>query len=698
MLRQTITRLYLLLFCIFCIKCNASADLPPEATPVSYKGRIIPLESYAKQYLQEFYGKPHIKKNHLNAFHQIEGSALDFFQKLYFYGHEQFDHSPLFHIHYAGVKKALGLNLKENHFSYEEITKAIYENEESSLNVMRLIITYHFAKNALEMQAHKKSFKTELKALTPGLFVTLDKENLIVAEVPDFKPWHFLKKKMILQENVKDNLTTIEREIKHDAEELLNLLALMNQYKNLKGISQKQNEIYEKKFLKMQESGTSSKEIAILLENEHPLQSRLNGSGSLIYSIPSKKNGVFYPIDSLDLKTYDLKTNSLKPINNFTIYSDTSFQKIQAAYGALKKSVLNNEHLNIQTSFVKLENALNEAYAEIEGSVAKEAHQKTLYYPASGQLKAELLYQRLPLIEASILCYLIALIGLIISRILTQRSLKLLSLIFLSFGLIFHTAILGLRCYILNRPPVSNMFETVIYVPWIALIAGFIFYYFNKNSLLLIASCFCSIVLLIVLKVAGMNSHFENVQAVLDSNYWLTVHVLLIVGSYGVFFLCGVLGQIYLGYSFFNKKETEEMKFLANLILQTMYTGVFMLIPGTILGGVWAAESWGRFWDWDPKESWAFISSCIYLIVIHGYRFHKISGFGLAFGSCFGLMAISFTWYGVNYILGTGLHSYGFGSGKDLYYYLFLLIQLFFLIIILYKHQKRLEIKCKNML
>jgi ABC-type transport system involved in cytochrome c biogenesis permease subunit len=77
--------------------------------------------------------------------------------------------------------------------------------------------------------------------------------------------------------------------------------------------------------------------------------------------------------------------------------------------------------------------------------------------------------------------------------------------------------------------------------------------------------------------------------------------------------------------------------------------GVAMLIPGTILGGVWAAESWGRFWDWDPKESWAFISSCIYLMVIHAYRFHFIRNIGLAAGSIAGLLMISFTWYGVNY-------------------------------------------------
>src|SRR5438128_6981056 len=105
-----------------------------------------------------------------------------------------------------------------------------------------------------------------------------------------------------------------------------------------------------------------------------------------------------------------------------------------------------------------------------------------------------------------------------------------------------------------------------------------------------------------------------------------------------------------------HRTETLPMKRLSQVILQTLYGGTTLLITGTILGGIWAAESWGRFWDWDPKESWAFISSCFYLIWIHAYRFGRIGSFGLAIGAVGGLLAISFTWYGVNYILGTGLH------------------------------------------
>jgi ABC-type transport system involved in cytochrome c biogenesis permease subunit len=144
----------------------------------------------------------------------------------------------------------------------------------------------------------------------------------------------------------------------------------------------------------------------------------------------------------------------------------------------------------------------------------------------------------------------------------------------------------------------------------------------------------------------------------------------MIVASYGALILGGILGHVYL------LKKSQRLE---ETLLQCLYVGIALLIPGTILGGVWAAQSWGRFWDWDPKESWAFISACVYLLVIHAYRFRKIQAKGLAIGSILGLLAISFTWYGVNYILGSGLHTYGFGSGGEWIYYSYLILELAFI-------------------
>lgn len=306
-----------------------------------------------------------------------------------------------------------------------------------------------------------------------------------------------------------------------------------------------------------------------------------------------------------------------------------------------------------------------EDYNTIAGTVYLQAEGKALRYPTIGQLRAELILFRIPFKWIIIGSYLLA--------ALCMLWKKWVGWAFAIFGFLLHTTALALRCYALMRPPVSNMHETLLYVPWIAMIVGMIF---GKRGLVLIAATLISAILLLFLP---SHTTLENVQAVLDSQYWLIVHVMMVVGSYGVFFLCGICGHLYL-------LQRAPSPSLAKTLIQTMYLGTALLICGTILGGVWAAESWGRFWDWDPKEAWAFISSGTYLIWIHAYKFKKIKERGLALGSIIGLMTITFTWYGVNYILGTGLHSYGFGSGGKIFYYIYLLGELLFVGLIFFKN------------
>lgn len=669
---------------------NLYAEEDYKALPVSYKGRFVPLDVYAKLELQEFYGKTAIKKEHSQAFNLSDRSALTFLLNLYFYGSKQYDNAPLFAVHYAELKKILALDLKTTHFSYNQLQNSL-NNEESNLALMRLIIPYFFVKNETPSQ------KKEIKELAPGLFVVLKDNKLMVALAPKIAPWNFLNTDYLLTDNFEETSAKLKK-FKSIVDESLELLSLLNTYKNLKVMENRDNLAFENSFKELEAKHISPKEIAVLLETQHPLIKRLENSGSLLKVLPLKKTNSFVSLDSLGIKTYNAKTGKIDFTGNFTSYSDAEFDKIKKAYFKLKKTLNDKNESLIFASFQELANALNQSYSTIAGTPSKEAYQKTIDYPTKNQLQAELAYYNYPLLEITIFLYAVALIGLVLSVTLNKSSLTFYSLIIAIISFMLHTLILALRCYILNRPPVSNMFETVIYVPWIAMVAGFIFYGRFKNPFLLIASCFSALSLLILLEVTGMNNSLENVQAVLDSQYWLIIHVMAIVGSYGVFFLSGVMGQIYLIQYLIKGKETAEMKFLAKCILQTLYLGVILLIPGTILGGVWAAESWGRFWDWDPKESWAFISSCIYLIVIHAFRFHKISSFGLSVGSVIGLLAISFTWYGVNYILGTGLHSYGFGSGGEIYYYIFILSQLIFLTIVSYKHQNVVVMKSNDMI
>ncbi len=178
-----------------------------------------------------------------------------------------------------------------------------------------------------------------------------------------------------------------------------------------------------------------------------------------------------------------------------------------------------------------------------------------------------------------------------------------------------------------------------------------------------------------------LDESFTPLQPVLRDNFWLTIHVLTIVSSYGAGALAWGLGNLALGYYLFGKYVTvggsdsptsteatirrppPQTVALASYVYKSMQVAVLLLAAGTILGGLWADVSWGRFWGWDPKEVWALVSLLVYLAILHGRYVGWFGNFGIAAGAVMGASAIVFSWYGVNFVLGAGLHSYGFGDG-----------------------------------
>ncbi|MCB1111491.1 MAG: cytochrome c biogenesis protein CcsA [Chlamydiales bacterium] len=400
--------------------------------------------------------------------------------------------------------------------------------------------------------------------------------------------------------------------------------------------------------------GRTPKEVRQILDARFPLRSRLSSAGDTMKALPGKLSpGEWYDLRALMLQTYNPKTGKWSPIRNFTPYTDAQFESIRSAYAEARHS----------GDITLLTHALLDAYVSISGTPYLHSANKTLFYPSLLQLYAESIYYRYPwtLILASF--YSMVFVSLFLKR-------RTITFILLIISFLVHSFILMLRCYVLQRPPVSNMYESVLFVPWAAVLLCLTIYWRRPSLTILGVGSIIPLVLSAVLLATGIDQGMENVQAVLDSQFWLTIHVLMVVSSYGTFILSGALGHVYLVRYLLTRKDQPNLE---SLILTTLYIGTALLICGTILGGVWAAESWGRFWDWDPKEAWAFISICTYLVGIHCYRFGKIHGYGLALGSIAGLMAISFTWYGVNYILGTGLHSYGFGSGGTSWYIAYLM-------------------------
>lgn len=585
--------------------------------PVLYQGRFRPFKAYAALTLSDLAHTSKIASK----------STEDLLFEIHF---KQESSAAIIAIPYLPLKKAL--KLEGRLFSYSEVYKALYETKDTALPILT-----HLIGNAY---AEQKNESAELKQLAANLRVEKVGQNLILLSAPKTPPWHFLTPGMVIKQPADTRL----------AIEALELLRRLNRFANLKMATQ---ESHLEQFIKdLGIQGYTAEEIGYQVEEKFPLQKRLADTGEEFLMLPMKTvKGRWVSLSALGLKEFNIGVQRLVPISNFTSYPDLLFNNLQKAY--------------LDQDIESLKHYLKEGYA----TLANVPYVGSLNYPSVSRLKAEAFYYSFPLLELALLLYIVA----IILLLLRKKT----GFYFLAIACLIHTILLALRCFILQRPPVSNMFETILYVPWVGVVSSFVFFKVLKNPLISISSTASAIILLGIIYMGWVDQGLENVQAVLDSHYWLIIHVLMIVGSYGLFILCGILGHLYLAGCALQKHDWSK-KF-ENLILQSMYAGTALLIPGTLLGGVWAAQSWGRFWDWDPKESWAFISSCIYVLWIHLYRFRHISGFGLAIGSLIGMQAIIFTWYGVNYILGTGLHSYGFGNGGNGYYYAFLGIEFLYL-------------------
>jgi cytochrome c-type biogenesis protein CcsB len=234
----------------------------------------------------------------------------------------------------------------------------------------------------------------------------------------------------------------------------------------------------------------------------------------------------------------------------------------------------------------------------------------------------------------------------------------------LLLGFILHTVGLGLRWYVSGRAPWSNGYESMIYIAWTTVLAGVLFA--RKSFGALAATMVLSATVLLVAMLSYLDPEITPLVPVLRS-YWLTIHVSLEAGSYGFLMLGAVIGLINLILMIFLTTKNEQriyriVKEMTYLSEMTLIGGLFMISIGTYLGGVWANESWGRYWGWDAKETWALVTILVYAFILHMRLIPKMGGlFAFNFASIFGMASVIMTYYGVNYYL-SGLHSYAAGD------------------------------------
>lgn len=265
-----------------------------------------------------------------------------------------------------------------------------------------------------------------------------------------------------------------------------------------------------------------------------------------------------------------------------------------------------------------------------------------------------------------LLSLLVGLLGAGFSRIkLAGRIFEAVSLILFLTAMAIHTYGFYLRCVIAGRPPVTNMYESMIWVSWGGALFALILSAVYKSPFLRHTACLVGGLCLILAQSfpVAFTPQISPLVPVLRSNFWLTVHVLTITLSYGVFLLAWGIGHAVAFLYAWAPQNRDRLRFLSQYLYRCLQVGVVLLAAGTVLGGVWANYSWGRFWGWDPKETWALIALLGYLAVLHGRFAGWLSFFGLAVGSAVAFLGVLMAWYGVNYVLGAGLHSYGFGSG-----------------------------------
>lgn len=240
---------------------------------------------------------------------------------------------------------------------------------------------------------------------------------------------------------------------------------------------------------------------------------------------------------------------------------------------------------------------------------------------------------------------------------------------------VIHTVGLGLRAYLSGHAPWSNGYESMVYIAWALSLSGIFFS--RKSPIALSLTSILSGVVLMVAHLSEMNPQITNLVPVLNS-YWLSIHVSVITASYGFLGLCALLGIFTLFLMCFLKKDGKyNLNILRNITEATrinemaMIFGLCLLTVGNFLGAIWANESWGRYWSWDSKETWALVSILVYAAILHLRMIPKYCNqFVFALWSMFAYWIIIMTYFGVNYFL-TGLHSYAAGEAAQIPNYVY---------------------------
>lgn len=300
------------------------------------------------------------------------------------------------------------------------------------------------------------------------------------------------------------------------------------------------------------------------------------------------------------------------------------------------------------------------AFDEAAGDLAERLRPRLTGSPA---LRGERLLNRIDPFYRSELLYGLGFLLALASIAQRGRGLYRITLVITLLAILPHTYGIIARMVVMQRPPVTNLYATFVFVAWTCALLGLVLEYFQRNRLGLLTAAACGLALLLTARRFGEDGDTMGVMvAVLDSNFWLATHVVTISMGYAGCVISGLLAHIYLLQALRRAPSDPVLAETFRAVFGTQAFGLLFSFVGTMLGGVWADQSWGRFWGWDPKENGALVIVLWSAILFHARLGRMIGPRGFAGGAVLGVTAVLLAWLGVN-LLGVGLHSYGFTSG-----------------------------------
>jgi len=297
----------------------------------------------------------------------------------------------------------------------------------------------------------------------------------------------------------------------------------------------------------------------------------------------------------------------------------------------------------------------NQLVAELSASMAEREPATT------GRASFEFVFNHIAPFYQSMILYVLVFLLVCASWLGGGQSLNRSAFFVLLLALTLHTFGLAARMYLQGRPPVTNLYSSAIFIGWGTVIIGLILERMFRDGIGLACSAIIGFITLIIAHhLAGSGDTLEMLRAVLDTNIWLATHVVAITLGYSAMFLAGMMAMLYVIRGLFTRSLTRDSaKSLTRMTYGVLCFATLFSFVGTVLGGIWADQSWGRFWGWDPKENGALLIVLWCAIVLHARWGGYIRQRGLMVLALFGNVITSFSWFGVN-MLGVGLHSYGF--------------------------------------